>query len=106
MKSIRVKPLPKKAAAGTAMAGNVKSRRGGFANYMMGSVKRNNSNSIQDDDMMGNSATGAGSGTSDDEGTKKPTATVPTTKAAKGYTGKKNFKILKCQIKITRIFAY
>ncbi len=89
LKSIRVKPLPKKAAAATAMTTNTKSKRGGLANYIMGGVKRNNSNSIQDDDIMGNSATGGGSGTSDDEGTKKTTATVPTAKAAKGYNGKK-----------------
>jgi hypothetical protein len=88
LKSIRVKPLPKKAAAGTAMIINAKSKRGGLANYIMGGVKRNNSNSVQDEDMMGNSATGGGSGTSDDEGTKKTTATVPTARAAKGYTGK------------------
>jgi hypothetical protein len=88
LKSIRVKPLPKKAAAGTAIAINTKSKRGGFANYIMGGVKRNNSSSIQDDDIMGNSATGCGSGTSDDEGTKKTTATVPTARAAKGYNGK------------------
>jgi len=88
LKSIRVKPLPKKAAAGTAITTNTKSKRGGLANYIMGGVKRNNSNSIQDDDMMGNSVTGVGSGTSDDEGAKKATATVPMTKMVKGYTGK------------------
>jgi hypothetical protein len=82
LKSIRVKPLPKKAAAGITLATNSKSKRGGLANYIMGGVKRNNSNSIHDDDMMGNS------GTSDDEGTKKTTATVPTARAAKGYNGK------------------
>ena len=88
LKSIRVKPLPKKAAAGTTMTASTKSKRGGLANYIMGGVKRNNSNSIQDDEAMGNSVTAGGSGTSDDEGTKKATATVPTVKAAKGYTGK------------------
>jgi len=93
LKSIRVKPLPKKAAAGTAITTNTKSKRGGLANYIMGGVKRNNSNSIQDDDMMGNSATGGGSGTSDDEGTKKTTATVPTARAAKGYTGIGGFHV-------------
>ncbi len=96
LKSIRVKPLPKKAAAAatTAMTINAKSKRGGLANYIMGGVKRNNSNSIQDDEMMGNSATGGGSGTSDDEGTKKTTATVPTAKATKGYTGKSQSQIV------------
>ncbi|CAF1558592.1 unnamed protein product, partial [Adineta steineri] len=75
LKSIRVKPLPKKtAAAAIAITTNTKSKRGGLANYIMGGIKRNNSNSIQDDDMLGNSATGGGSGTSDDEGTKKATA--------------------------------
>ena len=93
LKSIRVKPLPKKAAAGSAMNSNAKSKRGGLANYITGGVKRNNSNSIQDDDMMGNSATGGGSGTSDDEGAKKTTATVPTTKAAKGYNGIGGFHV-------------
>lgn len=92
MKSIRVKPLPKKAAA-AAITTNIKSKRGGLANYFMSGIKRNNSSSLPDDDMMGNSATGGGSGTSDDEGTKKTTATVPTAKAAKGYTGKKIEKI-------------
>ena len=44
--------------------------------------------------MLGNSATGGGSGTSDDEGAKKTTATVPTTtKAAKGYTGIGGFHV-------------
>ena len=89
LKSIRVKPLPKKAAAAIAVAGNSKLKRGSQANYIVGGVKRNNSSSIQDDEMLGNSVTGGGSGTSDDEGTKKATATVPTAKAAKGYTGKK-----------------
>ncbi len=93
LKSIRLKPLPKKAAAGIVMTTNAKSKRGGLANYIMGGVKRNNSNSIQDDDMMGNSATGGGSGTSDDEGTKKTTATVPTAKAAKGYNGIGGFHV-------------
>ena len=78
LKSIRVKPLPKKAAIATAIASSTKSKRGGLANYITGGVKRNNSNSVQDDDLTGNSATGCGSGTSDDEGTKKTTATVPT----------------------------
>lgn len=88
LKSIRVKPLPKKAAAAIATSNTSKSKRGALANFISGGVKRNNSSSIQDDDMLGNSATGGGSGTSDDEGTKKATATVPTAKAAKGYTGK------------------
>jgi hypothetical protein len=61
---------------------NTKSKRGGLANYIMGGVKRNNSNS-----------TGGGSGTSDDEGTKKTTATVPTARAAKGYTGIGGFHV-------------
>ena len=93
LKSIRVKPLPKKAAAGLGMNNNAKSKRGGLVNYITGGVKRNNSNSIQDDDMMGNSATGGGSGTSDDEGAKKTTATVPTAKAAKGYNGIGGFHV-------------
>ena len=95
LKSIRVKPLPKKSAAAnaTTMATNAKSKRGGLANYIMGGIKRNNSNSIQDDDMMGNSVTGGGSGTSDDEGTKKTPATVPTAKAAKGYNGIGGFHV-------------
>ncbi|CAF1555369.1 unnamed protein product, partial [Adineta steineri] len=58
-----------------------------------GGIKRNNSNSIQDDDMLGNSATGGGSGTSDDEGTKKATATVPIARAAKGYNGIGGFHV-------------
>jgi hypothetical protein len=89
LKSIRVKPLPRKgpATATTAMANTTKLKRSGLTNPIMGGIKRNNSNSIQEDDMMGNNATGAGSGTSDDEGTKKSTATVPTTKAGKGYNG-------------------
>ncbi|CAF4175320.1 unnamed protein product, partial [Rotaria sordida] len=98
LKSIRVKPLPKKAAtaAGTSLTTNTKSKRGGLANYIMGGVKRNNSNSIQDDDIIGNSTTGGGgggSGTSDDEGTKKTTATVPIARAAKGYTGIGGFHV-------------
>ncbi|CAF2074249.1 unnamed protein product [Rotaria magnacalcarata] len=92
LKSIRVKPLPKKAAA-AGITTNVKSKRGGLANYYMGGVKRNNSSSIHDDDTMVNSATGGGSGTSDDEGTKKTTATVPIAKAAKGYTGIGGFHV-------------
>jgi len=89
LKSIRVKPLPKKAAAAavTALATNSKSKRAVLANYIGGGVKRNNSSSIQDDDMLGNS------GTSDDEGSKKTTATVPTARAAKGYTGIGGFHV-------------
>lgn len=89
MKSVRVKPQPRKGPAANVMqANNTKAKRGGLANYIIGGIKRNNSNSIQDDDMTSNNAVGGGSGTSDDEGTKKTTATVPTAKATKGYNGK------------------
>lgn len=89
LKSIRVKPLPKKGPGATASgtASNNKGKRGGLAGCLTGSIKRNNSNSVHDDEASGQNTTGAGSGTSDDEGTKKPSATVPTVKAAKGYTG-------------------
>ena len=95
LKSIRMKPLSKKAASAvsTTIAANSKSKRGGLANFIMGGIKRNNSSSVQDDDMLGNSATGGGSGTSDDEGAKKATAAVPTAKAAKGYTGIGGFHV-------------